>query len=156
MIDILGMSAHTRKFINCCPGSFCTFQIQMSSFAGKPIFILHPIQCHNLEPYRRSFIRKKLPTIHHDKISMRMQNNTAASFKITMSFWAGASQVSKQCDQASNLVIILKPSLLFTCGHPLFHLVKNLLPPGCFLLDLSYLLFQLAQKVWWVFLSCGQ
>jgi hypothetical protein len=24
------------------------------------------------------------------------------------------------------------------------------------LLDLSYLLFQLAQKVWWVFLSCGQ
>ncbi len=161
------ISAHTRKFIDGCTGTLCMFQIQMGSFAGKPIFILHPIECYQTEWCQQSFIINLLPSICHDNHSILLARcHTALQhFQIILTtnawkkFWANDVYLSLSacvlCILGPNLIIILKPPLLFTCWHPLFHLLKDLLPLGCFLLGLGYLLFQIAQKVGWVYFSCS-
>ncbi len=79
------------------------------------------------------------------KFQIILTTNTWKKLELMVSIWVVSACVL--CILGPSLVIILKPPLLFTCWHPLFHLLNDLLPLGGFLLGLGYLLFQIAQKV---------
>ncbi len=83
------------------------------------------------------------------KFQIILTTNAWKKLELMVSIWVVSACVL--CILGPSLVIILKPPLLFTCWHPLFHLLNDLLPLGGFLLGLGYLLFQIAQKVGWVY-----